>query len=97
MGKEAKILIAVSDYDEGIRQVDVRLVDEAGVPCLDSKKYIRFSLAGDGKLIDNQGTSSGSRLVQACNGTARIRVRTNGGSSVVSASSDGLPSAFIQV
>ncbi len=96
-GKEAKILLTVSDCAEGVKQIDARLVDANGVPCLDSKKYIRFSLAGDGKLIDNQGTSSGSRLVQACNGTARIRVRTNGGSSIAGVSSEGIPTAFINL
>ena len=96
-GKEAVIELSVSDYAEGIRQVDVRLLDANGVPCLDSKKYVRFTLAGTGKLIANQGTSSGSSLVQACNGTARIRVRTNGSESVVAVSSDGLKTAFINV
>ena len=96
-GKEAVIELSVSDYAEGIRQVDVRLLDANGVPCLDSKKYVRFTLAGTGKLIANQGTSSGSSLVQACNGTARIRVRTNGAESVVAVSSDGLKTAFINV
>ena len=96
-GREARILLTVSDFADGIRQVDVKLVDADGVPCLDSKKYVRFSIAGDGSLIENQGTSSGSRLVQACNGTARIRVRTNGGRSIVGVSSDGIESAFIAV
>ncbi len=63
----------VDNDDDGV-WVEAQLVDAAGVPCLDSRAYIEFSAAGDGHLIDNQGTSDGSRLVQAYNGRARIRV-----------------------
>lgn len=96
-GREAKISLMATPFAEGVVKVDVLLTDEAGVQCLDSKKYVRFSLAGDGSLIDNQGTPGGSRLVQAINGTASILVRTNGGESVVGVRSDGLETAFITV
>ena len=36
---------------------------------------VRFSLAGGGVLIDNQGTSTGSRVVQLYNGRAQISIR----------------------
>ena len=96
-GREAKIQLKATAHSEGVVKVEVLLTDEAGIQCLDSKKYIRFSLAGDGSLIDNQGTPGGSRLVQAINGTASILVRTNGGESVVGVRSDGLETAFITV
>lgn len=54
--------------------VEVQLTDAKGVPCLDAVNYIEFGLAGDGQLIENQGTSTGSRKVQAYNGRAAIRV-----------------------
>ncbi len=96
-GKEARIELNVSDCSEGVCQVNVRLVDADGVPCLDSKKYVRFTLAGEGRLIANQGTAGGSSYVQACNGTARIRVRTDGKQNVVGVAVDGLPAAFVTV
>ena len=65
-----------------------------GITCLDAANWIRFGLAGDGKLIDNLGVHSGSRYVQAYNGRAIIRVQTNGGKSVVSAKSEGLQTVF---
>jgi len=61
--------------ENGIATMQVKLLDEKGVLCLDATNFIRFGLAGDGKLIDDQGTSSGSRYVQACNGRVIIRVR----------------------
>ena len=56
-----------------------------------------FGLTGDGALIQNQGTSVGSRKVQAQNGRARIRVRLNGGVSYVSVKAEGVATAFLQI
>ncbi len=55
---------------------------------------MRWGLAGDGRLLDDLGTSTGSRYVQAYNGEALIRVDTGRGHSVVSASVEGLPTEF---
>src|SRR3954470_24269855 len=78
----------------GIATMQVKLLDNKGVLCPDAANWIRFSLAGDGKLIDNQGTSGGSRLVQVYNGRAIIRVQTNGGKSVIGVKSEGLKTVF---
>ncbi|MCH5687750.1 hypothetical protein LWM68_27880 [Niabella sp. W65] len=64
---------------------------------MDAVNWIRFGLTGDGTLIDNLGTSGGSRLVQLYNGRATIRIQTNGGRSVASAKVDQLPVAFINL
>ena len=103
-GKEARIEVSASDCSDGIAQIDVRLVDEQGVPCLDSRKYFRFSLVGTGSLIVNQGTASGSKLVQACNGSGRIRLRTKTNSernasarNIVCISVEGLEPAFVEL
>ncbi len=92
--KPAKIVLEKTGEENGIDTLQVTLLDEKGVPCLDAANWIRFGLAGDGKLIDNQGTSTGSRLVQAYNGRAIIRVQTNKGRSVVSVKSEGLATVF---
>lgn len=96
-GKEATAALSVIRQEGDTACVEAQLVDQAGVRCLDSKKYIRFEIAGDGSLIQNQGTSGGSRLVQACNGRARIKVKLNKGNSVVAVKAEGLPSAFIEL
>ncbi|MDR2146828.1 MAG: DUF4982 domain-containing protein [Tannerella sp.] len=78
--------------------IEAELLDSKGVFCLDARNYIEFQLAGDGKLIDNQGTSTGSRRVQAYNGRARIKVKLNGSkNSVVAIKSEGMETKMIQL
>lgn len=72
----------------------VLALDQQGRLCLDSKAWIEFGILGDGDLIDNLGTSEGSRKVQMYNGRAKIRVKLNDGESIVSACAEGLPPAF---
>ena len=61
---------------------------------LDARNVVRFSLTGDGRLLDNLGTNTGSRKVELYNGRARIGVRLEG-PAVVSVSSEGVPTAFL--
>ena len=63
--------------------------------CLDARNAVRFGLAGDGRLLDNLGTSTGARQVELYNGRALISVRLNQGVSVVSVSSKDLPTAVL--
>src|SRR5262249_3044261 len=70
-------------------------LDSSGILCLGAQNFVRFGLAGDGRLIDNLGTSTGSRKIQLYNGRATIRVKLNNGNSVVSVSSAGVPTAFV--
>ena len=75
----------------------ITLVDKENQQCLDATNWVRFSLAGDGRLIDNQGTARASRYIQLSNGTATISVQTHGGKSVVCAKVDGVPAVFINL
>ena len=59
-------------YKNGI--VTALLCDEHGVPCLDSKDWIEFSMIGNGHLHQHEGTTLCSRRIQAANGRASIRV-----------------------
>jgi beta-galactosidase len=96
-GPEAAIELSSTDNGDGTAWVDVRLTDAAGVPCLDSRSYIEFSAAGDGQLIHNMGTSTGSHRVQAFNGRGRIKVDKRGGETVVAVRSGQLKTAFITI
>ena len=73
--------------------VEAQLVDAKGVLCLDARNVVRFGLAGDGRLIDNLGTSTTARKVELYNGRAQISFQAKG-KSVISVSSEGLPTAF---
>lgn len=86
-GQPSAIDVKVVEANKGFVWVEARLKDVNNVLCLDSRNYINFDLTGDGKLIDNLGTSTGSRKVQAYNGRAKIKVEMNGGKSVVSVKS----------
>lgn len=96
-GKPAKLLIEKVKEENGIITLEAKLLDDKNVQCLDAANWIRFGLTGDGKLIDNQGTSSGSNYVQLYNGRAIISVKTNNGKSVVSAKVEGVQTVFINL
>lgn len=95
--KPALVKLQKLSEANGVTTIQATLHDASGVPCLDAANWIRFKLAGDGTLIDNQGTSSGSNYVQLYNGRAIIRIDTNKGKSVLSATVPSLPSAFIEL
>ena len=88
-GKPAKLVLKVSNS-----VVEAQLVDAKGVLCLDARNVVRFGIAGDGRLIDNLGTSTTSRKVELYNGRAEISVESKG-KFVLSVSADALPTAFL--
>jgi beta-galactosidase len=77
--------------------VEATLHDASGVLCLDARNVVRFSLAGDGRLIDNLGTSAGSRVVQLSNGRARISIERGAGPANVAVAGDGIAPAFVTI
>jgi len=95
--KPTQMTLNKIDQQGDVATVEVKLFDEKNVQCLDAVNWIDFGLTGDGKLIDNQGTSSGSRKVQAYNGRAIIKVNLNQGKSSVSVKSPGLKTVFISL
>jgi beta-galactosidase len=94
--KPAKLVLAELRAAADVSTLEVKLVDANGVQCLDARNVVRFALAGDGRLIDNLGTSTTARKVELYNGRAQISVQRRG-KSVVSVSSEGLPSAFLNI
>ena len=76
--------------------IKVQIKDEKGIRCLDSQKEIEFQLLGEGKLIQNMGTSTGSRKIQASNGRASIKAIVKG-YCVASAKVQGIPAGFISI
>jgi beta-galactosidase len=96
-GKPSKLLIEKINEENGVATIQAKLLDDKNVQCLDAANWIRFGLTGDGELIDDLGTSSGSRYVQLYNGRAIIRMKTKNGRSIVSAHVDKIPTAFINL
>jgi len=78
--------------------VEAKLYDAKGVLCLDSRKPVRFSVAGAGTLIDNLGTAHGSRAVQLANGRCSISVMqlpNQTGACTVGIVADGVEPSFL--
>jgi beta-galactosidase len=95
--KPAKFTISEVERGNGVVTLEARLFDAKGVQCLDARNAVRCALAGDGELIQNLGTSTGSRQVELYNGRAIIRAKLAKGEAVVSISAEKLPTAFVTV
>jgi len=96
-GKPARMAIDVLSRHGDTALVRVRVLDANGVSCLDAANTVRWGLAGDGRLIDDLGTSTGSRVVQTFNGLSMISIMLRGGHSIVSVASGGLKTAFLEI
>lgn len=94
-GKPSQMTLSKTGEENGIATLEVKMLDANNITCLDAANFVRFSLAGDGKLIDNLGTSSGSRYVQLYNGRAVIRVDLRKGKNMAAVSSEGIPTATL--
>lgn len=96
-GVPATLIIEKVKQEGNIVTIQVQLVDAKGIKCLDAVNQVEFLLAGDGKLIDNQGTTTGSRKVQVYNGRAIIKLKTNNGKNIVGVKSTGMETVFLQL
>ena len=94
-GKPARLTLTKLAEADGLTTVEAQLLDAQGVPCLDATSWLEFSQAGAGQLLDDLGTSSGSRKVQAYNGRAIIRLRAVAGQTAVAVQSPGLAAAVL--
>ncbi|GHT43828.1 hypothetical protein AGMMS49965_18430 [Bacteroidia bacterium] len=102
-GKPAEIQVRILDEaiagqahnDEVWLEAELR--DANGVVSLEARNFISFESVGDGKLVVNQGTSTGSKKVQARNGRARIKLIKNHGKNIVAVKSDGLKTVFVTI
>jgi len=74
-GAPAKLTLAELHRDADKVTVEAKIYDAQGILCLDARTRVRFSLAGNGRLIDNLGTPSGSRVVELANGRSRIAIQ----------------------
>lgn len=86
-----------SNAGEETVTLEATLHDADGLLCLDARNPVRFTIAGSGSLIDNLGTTRGSRVVQLYNGRAEITLKLNHGPSTVAVASESIPTAFCAV
>ena len=91
----ASIRLQRKHRQDDVITVVATLFDAQGVQCLDAATWVRFSLSGAGRLIDNMGTTRASRVLQLANGRAEISFIC-GGSCTVGVKPDGLPAASLK-
>lgn len=95
-GKPAELRLHELKREANIVTVGVTVYDAEGVPCLDARDSVRFSVAGEGELLDNLGTARGSRELQLYNGRAEISlIRTSG--CTLGVAGKGLQPAFLNL
>jgi beta-galactosidase len=94
--KPAKLLLEELRIVDDVSTLEARVVDAKGIMCLDARNVVRFGLAGNGRLIDNLGTGTTARKLELYNGRAEIKIMRKG-RSVISVSSEGLPTAFLNI
>ena len=94
--KPAKLTLNEITRSNNVVTIEARVFDKDGVPCLDAANTVRFGLAGDGRLLDNLGTSTGSRVVQLYNGRAQMSVQVTG-QAAASVASEGIKTAFLNI
>jgi beta-galactosidase len=95
-GAPVQLRLSLKERKDNIVTVEAKLFDANNLFCLDSAQTVRFSLAGPGYLIDNLGTTSGSREVQLSNGRAEISV-VRKGECRIEAVPQGLPAASLEL
>jgi beta-galactosidase len=96
-GAPQKLDLRMIDRDAGMVTVEATLHDMNGVLCLDARNVVRFKIAGSSTLLDNQGTSTGSRLIELYNGRACIKIFKSKGIDIVTVSSEAIAPAFCTV
>ncbi|HEY4787259.1 MAG TPA: glycoside hydrolase family 2 TIM barrel-domain containing protein [Bacteroidales bacterium] len=96
-GKPARLVLEKINQQEDTATLQVRLLDEKGVMCLDACNYVEFSLIGSGRLLDDLGTSTGSRRVQVYNGRAIIRAKIDKSPCMAGVQSEGLKTVFLEL
>ena len=94
-GQPAKLALTELDRKDGVVTLQAKIFDAKGVACLDAATLVRFDKLGDAQLLDNLGTSTGSRAVQLYNGRAIIKARLSGTQAVFSLSSSGLETQYL--
>jgi beta-galactosidase len=95
--KPAVLAIEEAARAGNVVTLTARLLDAKGVLCLDARNVVRFSVAGDGKLLQNLGTNTGARKLELYNGRANISVVLMGTQAVVGVSAAGIASGLCTI
>lgn len=93
-GEPTQLQLSKSKVERGKVFIEVKAFDDNEIFCPDADFFVEFGLTGKGKLLDNLGTTRGSRKIQLAGGRAGIYVETGKGYSVVSCSAENFETVF---
>lgn len=101
-GNPDHIRVTAHPLNNDMIMVEAQIEDARGLKCLDASHVVTFDVIGDAMLVENQGTSTGSRVIQASNGRARVKVNLSKEDmkdckTMVSVHVKGLPTAFLDL
>ncbi|HEU5232738.1 MAG TPA: glycoside hydrolase family 2 TIM barrel-domain containing protein [Terriglobales bacterium] len=96
-GRPAQLRLRELSRNGDAVTVETQLLDANGLLCLDARNQVHFGISGDGTLIDDLGTDTGSRVVELYNGRAMLSLKRNGGTSELSISSKNIPTIYMLV
>ncbi|MEM8524768.1 MAG: glycoside hydrolase family 2 TIM barrel-domain containing protein [Bacteroidota bacterium] len=94
--KPDHFILTEKQIDERHSWLEVRLLDENNLLCLDAKNSVEFFVIGDAELIKNQGTPHGSQKVELSNGVAKIKIKRNGSTYSSAVKSEGLKTLILE-
>lgn len=77
-GTPEKINLTSTRLSNGDYLITAVVVDKDGLRCLDYSKRLYFAVSGPGSLLENYGTVTGSSVIEAANGMARIEFKPLG-------------------
>lgn len=80
-GSAKDLELSYKKLENGNYLITATAIDSKGLRCLDYEDRIYFQCLSGGKLIKNQGTPTGSEIIEMANGKASIEVIANAGNS----------------
>jgi len=97
-GKPEQFDLSTSSLPDGNLLVTATARDKDGRRCLDYQDRVYFYHSGDGKLWVNQGTPTGSSIIEMANGRASVILKTSpGGSCTIEARNQDFKGDYLEI
>jgi beta-galactosidase len=91
------IILSSERLDGGDLLITALAIDKNGQRCLDYNKRVYFSSDGSGKLCVDNGTPTGSSVIEMANGKAQIRFRPAAGTTIVECRNQDFKGSYLAV
>ncbi len=97
-GKPEQFELTVTEQSDGNLLVTATARDKLGRRCLDYHDRVYFYHSGDGKLLVNRGTPTGSSIIEMANGQASVMLKPSpGGSCMIEARNQDFKGDYLKI